>query len=69
MDVILVDALAGVTQEKCHTGLLNLPRAVLALIFMVRRIQSSISLVGRGVELHFQQSRVWINRVWLPKTS
>ena len=64
-----MDAPAGVTQEKGHTGLLHLPPAVLALIFILRRIQSSLSLVDREVELHFQQSRVWTNRVRLLRSA
>ena len=44
-----MDAPAGVTQEG-HTGFLHLPSAVLALIFIARRIQPSLSLVGREVE-------------------
>ena len=39
---------AGVTQEEGLTGILvHLPSAVLALIFLARRIQSSFSLVDR----------------------
>ena len=38
LDVRLVDAPAGVTQEEGHTGFLRLPSAVLALIFIARRI-------------------------------
>ena len=38
VDVRLVDAQAGVTQEKCHTGFLHLPSAVPALIFLARRV-------------------------------
>ena len=60
---------AGVTQEEGHTGLLHLPSAVLASISIARRIQPSFSLVNRQVELHFQQSRVWINRVCLPRSA
>ena len=60
---------AGVTQEEGHTGLLHLPSAVLAVISTARRIQPSFSLVNRQVELHFQQSRVWIKRVWLPRSA
>ena len=45
----LVDAPAGVTQEEGHTGFLHLPSAVLALIFLARRIQWSLSLVDREV--------------------
>ena len=55
MDVRLrVDAPAGVTQEEGHTGLLHLPPAVIALFFFVRRIQPSLPLVDREVEMHFQ---------------
>ena len=51
LDVRLVDAPpAGVTQEEGHTGFLHLPSAVLALIFIARRIQPSLSLVDREVE-------------------
>ena len=50
LDVRHVDTPAGVTQEECHTGLLHLPSAVLALIFLARRIQSFLSLVDREVE-------------------
>ena len=42
---------AGVTQEERHTGfLIHLPSAVLALIFLARRIQPFLSLVDRLVE-------------------
>ena len=45
LDVRLVDVPAVVTQEG-HTGLLiHLPSAVLALIYITRRIQPSLSLV------------------------
>ena len=52
LDVRHVDAPAGVTQEEGHTGflILHLPSAVLALIFIARRIQPSPSLVDREVE-------------------
>ena len=53
-----MDAPAWITQEEAHTGLLRLPSAVLTLISIVRKMQSSLSLVDREVELHFQQSRV-----------
>ena len=36
LDVRLVDAPAGVTQEEGHTGFLHLPSAVLALILLSR---------------------------------
>ena len=50
LDVSLVDEQAGVTQEEGHTGFLYLPSAVLALIFLARRIQPFLSLVDREVE-------------------
>ena len=50
LDVRLVDVTAGVTQEEDQTGFLHLPAAVLALIFVARRIQPSLFLVDREVE-------------------
>ena len=50
LDVRLVDAPAGVTQEEGYTRFLRLPSAVLALIFIARRIQPSLSLGYREVE-------------------
>ena len=51
LDVRLVDVPVGVTQEEVHTGfLIHLPSAVLALIFLARRIQAFLSLVDREVE-------------------
>ena len=50
LDVRLVEAPAGVTQEEGHTGFLHLPSAVLALIILARRIQPSLSPVDREVE-------------------
>ena len=50
LDVRLVDEPAGVTQEEGHTGFLHLPSAVLALIFLARRIQPFLSLDNREVE-------------------
>ena len=47
LDVRLVDAPAGVTQEEDPTEFLRLPSAVLALIVLARKIQPYISLVGR----------------------
>ena len=49
LDVRLVDAPAGVTQEEGHTGSLHLPSAVLAVIVTTRKIQPSLSLVDRKV--------------------
>ena len=51
LDVRLVDVPAGVRQAEGHTGfLIHLPSAVLALIFLARRIQPFLSLVDREVE-------------------
>ena len=45
-----MDVPAGVTQEKGHTDFLHLFSAVFALIFLARRIQPFLSLVGREVD-------------------
>ena len=45
-----MDVQAGATQEEGHTGFLHLPSGVLALLFVARRIQPSLSLVDREVE-------------------
>ena len=50
LDVKLVDAPAGATQEEGHTGSHHLPSEMLALIFIARRIQPPLSLVDREVE-------------------
>ena len=51
LDARLLDVSAGVTQEEGHTGfLIRLPSSELALNFLARRIQSSLSLVYRDVE-------------------
>ena len=50
LNVWLVDVPAGVTQEEGHTGFLHLTSAVLALIFLARRMQPFLSLVDREVE-------------------
>ena len=43
-----MDVPAGVTQEEGPSGfLIHLPSAALALIYLARRIQSFLSLVGR----------------------
>ena len=50
LDVRLMDVPAGVTQEEGHTGfLIHLPSAVLAFIFLARRIQPFLSFVDREV--------------------
>ena len=51
LDVRFLDVPAGVTQEEGHTGFIYLPSAVLALIFLARRIQPPLSLVDCEVEL------------------
>ena len=56
LEVRLVDVPAGVTQEDGRTGLLHLPSAVLALIFLARRIQPFLSLVDREVEFVYPRS-------------
>ena len=51
LDDGLVDVPAGATQKEGHTGfLIHLPSAVLALMFLARRIQPFLSLVDREVE-------------------
>ena len=51
LDVMFVDVPAGVTREEGHIGfLIHLPFAVLALIFLARRILPSIALVDREVD-------------------
>ena len=51
LDVRLVDVPAGVTQEEGHTGfMIHLPSAVLALLFLARRIQPFFSLVDHEVD-------------------
>ena len=52
LDVRLVDVPVGVTQEEGHIGYLHLPSAMLALIFLARRIQPSLSLLDREVECY-----------------
>ena len=51
LDVRLLDAPAGVTKEEGHTGFFHLPSAVLVLLFISRRIQLSLSLVDREVDI------------------
>ena len=50
LDLRLLDAPAEVTQEEGLTVFLHLPPAVLALIFITRRVQLFLSLVDRAVE-------------------
>ena len=49
LEVRLVGVPAGVTQEEGRPGFLHLFSAVLALIFLARRIQPFLSLVDREV--------------------
>ena len=50
LGVRFVDVPAGLTQEEGHSGFLHLPPAVVALIFLARRVQPFLSLVDREVE-------------------
>ena len=52
LDVSVVDAPAGVTQEEGNTEFLDLLSAVLSLIFLARRIQPSLPLVDGEVEVY-----------------
>ena len=52
LNVRLVDAPTWVTQEEGHTGFFHLSPAVLASIFIVRKIPPPLSLVDR-VEVEF----------------
>ena len=52
LDVRLVDAPTGVTQEKGRTGFIHLASVVLAFIFVARMIQPSLSLVDRESNLY-----------------
>ena len=45
LDVRLVDVPAGIIEEEDRTGFLHLSSAVLASIFLARRIQPFLSLV------------------------
>ena len=47
---VFVDVPAGVTQEEGQTGSVYLPSAVLAFIFLARRIQPFLSFIDRNVE-------------------
>ena len=51
LDIRFVDVPAGVTQEGGNTVFFHLLSAVFALIFLARRIEPSLSLVDREVEL------------------
>ena len=50
LDIKRVDAPAGVAQEEGQTVFSHLPFAVLALIFIARRIHPSLSVVDREAE-------------------
>ena len=64
LDVRLVDAPAGVTQEEGRTGFLHHPSAVLAFIFLARRIQPSLSLVDREVEFCLPTNSSFSTSCW-----
>ena len=50
LDVRIVDLPVVVTQREGRTEFFHLPSAVLALIFLAKRIQKFLSLVDREVE-------------------
>ena len=50
LDVRVVDVPAGIAEEEGHTGFLHLPSAVLASIFLARRVQPFLSLVDSKVK-------------------
>ena len=50
LDARLVNTPAGVSQEEGHTGFPHLPSALIAIIFLARRIQPFLSLVDREVD-------------------
>ena len=50
LDVRLMDAPVGVTQEEGHAGYLHLHFAVVTWIFLARRIQLPLSLADHGVD-------------------
>ena len=53
-----LDVPAGVTQEEGHTGFfIHLLSAVRTLIFLARRIQPFLSLVGREVDFYVRFNR------------
>ena len=59
LDVRLVDAPAGVTQEEGHTGFLHLSfSAVIALFFFARRIQPSPFPSSTGKSTFFVYPRI-----------
>ena len=60
-----MDVPVGDTQEEDHTGFLHLPFAVLAFIFLARRIQPSLSLVDGEVEFCVTQGPivVWFDGI------
>ena len=50
LDFWLVNVPTGVIREEGHTGFHHLPSAVLASIFLARKIQSFLSLVDCEVK-------------------
>ena len=61
-----MDVPAGETQVEGHTGILHLPSALLALIFIARRIQPFLSLVDREVEfcVRFNHSQLLVGHFY-----
>ena len=60
-----MDVPAGVTQEEGNTGFsIHLLSAVLALIFLARKIQPFLSLVDREVEFCVQ-TFVFVLHQWI----
>ena len=63
-----MDVPAGVTQEEDHSGFLLLTSAVLALVFLARRIQLFLSLVDREVECCLLTNRsTLVGHIWAYK--
>ena len=60
-----MDAPAGVTQEQGHTRFPHLPSAALALIFITRRIQRSLSLVDREVNPRIDRSPILLGMFYI----
>ena len=54
---LFVDVPAGVTQEEGHTEVLHLPSAVLAFLFIARRIQPSPPFPSSTVKSSFVYPR------------
>ena len=64
LDVRLVDVPAVVIQEEGQRGFLHLSSAVLALIFLARRIQPFLSLVDREVKFCVLHNEIIVLHLW-----